>query len=475
MMLGGAGPDSAVSRLTPPVRAAFAELYAKRPPAQIKPGLSRIEGALAALPRGVVAEIPCVIIGGTNGKGSTSGFLWRVLALSGQRVGLYTSPHLVSFSERVTVNGVAIDDDDLEQALVGLRAMLPSDVYGAMSFFEVTTLLALMRFTKAYCDFNVLEVGLGGRLDATNVCQPVCSAIVSIGMDHMEYLGPTLAHIAREKAGIMREGCPVFWGGGAPEADAVIRAEAARTGADLRVAGVDFGESTADEREFFVSGERFAYPAEIASMPKWLRGNFVLAMAMALSIDAERAREGLCRWHDYSRVPRPISLRARSETILLPQVNGTPLPLLFDVCHNVDGARTFARGLRAELDRESMRVGTRIPGIVSILRDKDVEGIIRELKTVLDPIEMFVVPGERSLSVAADHERIVAIDPGMGLHGSWQEALNAVLRRVPAPGRVVVCGSVYACGHVLSEANAEELAASGARHQGQAAARVTHS
>lgn len=189
--------------------------------------LERVRAALEALGR-PERRYPSVLIAGTNGKGTTAALTHRALAEAGHRVGIYTSPHLVSFTERVRVGDQEIRQNEVVERVARIRASSPPEDTG-LTFFEVATLLALLTFAEAEVDVAVLEVGLGGRLDATNVVEPVCSAITSIGLDHQAYLGDTLAAIAREKAGVMRRGRPVVLGPGLPEEAADAIDEAARS------------------------------------------------------------------------------------------------------------------------------------------------------------------------------------------------------------------------------------------------------
>ena len=185
-------------------------LFAKRAN-NIKPGLERIKKSYEFLGK-PAGNIPAVLIGGTNGKGSTSGFLWSLLAQSLSAVGLYTSPHLMEWSERFQISGRQVDDQDAIALAQELESLLPADLYAELSFFELTTLIAFRLFEREQVAMQVLEVGLGGRWDASNVADPLLSVVVSVSLDHQEYLGQDLRQILREKLGIMRSGCPLFWG-----------------------------------------------------------------------------------------------------------------------------------------------------------------------------------------------------------------------------------------------------------------------
>ena len=198
--------------------------------------LERVRDALSHLGSPERAQ-PSILIAGTNGKGSTAALVHAALGAQGLRVGLYTSPHLVHFTERIRIGDDEIERNRVVADVARIRRIAPPEESG-LTFFEVSTLLAFLAFAERAVDVAVLEVGLGGRLDATNVVEPIVSAIVSIGLDHQSYLGSTLPAIAREKAGVMRQGRAVVLGSGIPEdARSALEDEAQRVGARIVEAG----------------------------------------------------------------------------------------------------------------------------------------------------------------------------------------------------------------------------------------------
>jgi dihydrofolate synthase/folylpolyglutamate synthase len=192
----------------------------------IRPGLGRMRALLRALGHPHRSH-PSVIVAGTNGKGSTSAMLTSVLNASGQRTGHYTSPHLVDLRERWTIGGEQIDPSLLDECIVALQDV-KSDI--VPTYFEALTLIAFLAFAKSNVDIAVLEVGMGGRLDATNVVKPLAALITPIGMDHMEYLGTTLRQIAAEKAGVIHRGAVVLTTNDEPRVLDVLRSRATRFG-----------------------------------------------------------------------------------------------------------------------------------------------------------------------------------------------------------------------------------------------------
>jgi len=209
-------------------------------PLSMRFGLERVERALSALGHPERAA-PVLHVAGTNGKGSTCAMAERALRAAGLRTGLYTSPHLVAFNERIQVDGAPLDDQALARAVAEVRAACPWHEAGApeerLTYFEMATLAAWVHLAAARVEVAVIEVGLGGRLDATNVVSPAVTAVARIGLDHTRWLGDTVEAVAREKAGILKPGVPaVFHAVQPPGALEALAAEAGRRGAPFTVA-----------------------------------------------------------------------------------------------------------------------------------------------------------------------------------------------------------------------------------------------
>lgn len=213
------------------------ELLGLQPTGEIRWGLRRVRGMLHAVGRPHMA-FRSVHVGGTNGKGSVAAMIASVLGSAGHSVGLYTSPHLIEFGERIRVAGRPVADELLA---AGARRLRPIAEETGATFFEATTALAFLCFAEADVDFVVAEVGLGGRLDATNVLLPEVAAITNVAWDHSDYLGHTLSAIAREKAGICKPGIPLVLGRLEPEAGRIVRGAAEQAGAPLLQIGYDAG------------------------------------------------------------------------------------------------------------------------------------------------------------------------------------------------------------------------------------------
>ena len=413
----------------------LAELYEKRPPRVMKPGLQRLHAAIGAL-RGKLdlgLDTPCVIIGGTNGKGSTSGFLYQLLAGAGVRTGLFTSPHLIHFSERIRVSDqLPLDDRYVVEALARLIHALPRQIYDELSFFEINTLLAWQIFRERGTEFNVLEVGLGGRLDTTNAAEPELSVITSIGLDHQEYLGQTLTAIAREKAGIMRPGKLLLWGGETyGEAYQTLREEAARIGARLQ-AVVDLADPSPDLK--------LLNDGKVCQWPGYLERNLRLA---ATAFDLLGRGDRALAWSRFvaGAVPKAPSLVGRFQRLLAAPVGERPRALLLDVCHNPAGARAFAAALRSIYGEQ------RLPGLITIFGDKDCNAILDELRAALGTLVLYPQVAERAWrreQLASRHQDL-----------RWEPDLATAWRAASSESGtpLVCCGSVHGIAELLQFLN----------------------
>jgi dihydrofolate synthase/folylpolyglutamate synthase len=466
---------------SPAFEATLAALYAKRPQV-IKPGLARMHAGLAALAaRGLphLPQAPVVLVGGTNGKGSTIGFLYQLLAAAGVRTGLYTSPHLVRFAERMQTSHQVVTDAMIEAELAALRRDLPAAVYDELSFFEAGTILAWRLFARLGTEVDLNEVGLGGRWDSTNASSPILSVITSLGLDHQEFLGDTTAKIAVEKAGILRPGHVALWGGdGAADvsACAALEAEAARIGAPLRKLGRDFAlepgcvrvtvPSGAGGPDGAESGEvvLLPLPRRAGTWPGFLKRNFALACAAAARLfalpatAAARQRAGGVSPHvcleravaafDRGEVPAAPSLVGRFDMRTVTGPSGPARPVVLDVGHNPDGARALVAGLR----ETGLLAGGPLPALVSILGDKDVGGILDVLAGSLAPLHLFASGSPRTFTKATLPERYRHLP----FHADFEAAWRAVAP-LPTDRPLVIAGSVHAVGEVLSALGIEPL------------------
>lgn len=404
-------------------------------PLGIRPGLEMVGAALAQLGH-PEARYPALHIAGTNGKGSTAALAAAMLAAAGARVGLYTSPHLSRYTERIRIVGAHLDqeiDQDEVPRLVDRVLGLGLD----LTFFEATTVMAFLAFAEAAVDVAVVECGLGGRLDATNLCRPVATAITSIGLDHTELLGSTLAAIAAEKAGIAKPGVPLVLGPVAEEARAVIAERAAAVGAPLLRHGTDFEAVLAPGPRPEPEEARLDYRGPggpLTRVPLALAGlhqavNAALALALTAFAperfrpDEAARRAGLlgARWP--GRLER-----------LAPD-------LWLDAAHNPDGARALARALPSV-------VGRKVVLLMGVLADKDVEGILRPLLGLASRVVATRPSSPRALPADQLAQQVNRLVPMVPIAVADDPADALVLARSLAQPEipVVACGSIYLVG-----------------------------
>ena len=410
----------------------------------VKFGLEAIECILARLGH-PERNYPTAIVAGTNGKGSTSAILASILRQAGYRTSLYTSPHLLRVNERIRVNGCEVSDQDFAQSFTDVRQAVDrlleeKSLAVRPSFFEFLTATAFLHFARARVGFAVLEVGMGGRLDATNVTEPRVAVITNVDLDHVEYLGSTHAAIAHEKAGVIKPRRPVVSGCEHPDAAEVVRRRAVELGAELlelprfaalsSVRNLD-GRSTFD---LALNGHR------LSGLDSPLRGEFQVKNAIAAVTAAWRlAADG------FNITPAAMAegLRQASWPGRLEVVAERPLVVL-DGAHNPAAAREVAA-----FAREHWR-GRRLRLVYASMRDK----AIGEISEILFPIADTVYLTRPSLERAASPEEILAQTryrpPHVVLEADPTRALAAA-RAASSPDDVVLaCGSLFLVGALLS-------------------------
>ena len=429
------------------IDALIARLLALHPKA-IDLSLGRIERLLDALGDPQKRLPPTIHVAGTNGKGSTIAFMRAMLEAHGLAVHVDTSPHLVRFNERIRLGakggGVLVDDQRLLDALQRCEAAnngLP------VSFYEIVTAAAFLLFAEEPADVLLLEVGLGGRFDATNVIdRPACAIVTSIGMDHAEYLGDTLAKIAAEKAGIFKRGAPAVI---APqtyrEADEVLVAEAARRGANaVWVGGQEFGLREEAGRLVYQDEDRLMdLPLpRLVGRHQHINAATAIAGLRAAGYDLpDLAFEtGLTRAEWPARMQR-LS-RGRLADICPP---GSELWL--DGGHNADGGRVLAAAMADLQDRNPAPLIM----IVGMLGTKDTSAVLKPFAGLARELIAVPIPGQQAARTAED---VASLARAVGLNarpaGSASAALEDIARQAwPVPPRILICGSLYLAGEVL--------------------------
>ncbi len=399
-------------------------------PKSIELGLDRVLEVKARL--GVSYSGTIVTVAGTNGKGSTCAMLESILCAAGYRVGLYTSPHLLRYNERIRVDRRPIDDAALCAAFARVEA---SREGVPLTYFEFGTLAAWVVFARQPLEALILEVGMGGRLDAVNAFDSDCAVLTSIAIDHTEYLGETREDIGREKAGIFRAARPAIVADPDPPVSVLEHARA--IGADLQCFGRDFG-CNAGEGPWTFWGRR-GRRAGLAA--PGLRGAFQLRNASAclaaldelagrLPVDVDALRRGL----------ETVELTARF------QVFPGPPAVVLDVAHNPEAAAVLARNLA---DTGPFQ---RTFAVFGMLRDKDAAGVCRALKGSFDAWFVAALGGERGADAGRLAQAVRATDPGAEVEcfDSPRSAFAAATKRAGRNDRIVVFGSFYTVADVMA-------------------------
>ncbi|HYP84436.1 bifunctional tetrahydrofolate synthase/dihydrofolate synthase [Variovorax sp.] len=397
----------------------------------IELGLDRVREVAQRL--GLAFSCPVITVAGTNGKGSTCAMLESILANAGYKTAVYSSPHLVHFEERLRLNGESVDAQAL---LPHFEAVEAARGQTSLTYFEFTTLAILNCMAAQPLDAAILEVGLGGRLDAVNIIDADCAIITSIDLDHMDFLGPDRESIGREKAGIMRAGRPAIVSDPVPP-DSVI-AHAAQIGADLWRHGTDFNVS-GDKQQWNWAGRGrrysgLAYPA-LRGANQLVNAAGVLAALEALRqrlpITAQAVRIGLAR----AELPGRFQI-----------VPGQPA-LVLDVAHNPHAVAALAENL------DAMGFYPTTHGVFGVMADKDLAPILARMGPLIDRWYFCDLPTPRAASAADLAARWQAQngrrDVSATTHATPQEALDAAVAAADPTDRIVVFGSFFTVGGVL--------------------------
>ncbi len=412
----------------------ISERLRARHPQKIDLSLERMRALCAALGDPQDRLPPVVHVAGTNGKGSTVAFLRAMAEAAGLRVHVYTSPHLVRFNERIRLAGRLIEDGALNAILDRIEA-----VPGQATVFENTTAAAFLAMSETPADLAVIEVGLGGRFDATNVIErPLLSVIAPVDLDHAEFLGTDLGTIASEKAGVLKAGARGVVARQHSEAMAAIERAAAQAGSPLTTMGVDFDAWSERGGMVFQDQDRFLDLPAPALFGSHQIDNAGLAIAAALELDLPEAAiaEGL----------RAVRWPARMQRITAGRygeaARAADAELWLDGGHNPHAARALAEAVQARQAKAPRPLAL----IVGMLANKDAGGFFEAFRG--SAATVFTVPFE---GACATPEALAAVARGHGLgatpSGGVGEALDQALRL--GAGRVVICGSLYLAGEVL--------------------------
>ena len=391
--------------------------------------LHRVERALALFDH-PEQRYPAFHIAGTNGKGSTAAMLHRILTAAGYRVALYTSPHVVTFTERIRVGEEEISEDEVVELaeLVKLRAAKEGI---RLTFFEFVTVMALIYFARREVDVAVVEVGLGGRLDATNLAVSRVSIITTISRDHEAYLGSDLLSIAREKGGIIKEGVPVVCGPLDPQVGGLLQGMAQAKGSASYFLGRDFSVSLREGGLFDYGGLEWNLKAlSVGLRGRHQRNNAALALC---ALEAARpdfpvrepaVREGL----------KAVCWPGRLEVIL-----ERPMVIL-DGAHNGEGIRTLVGEMRELLGAKKAKL------LFAVMADKDWPLMLRELSAVADEMVFTRVPMERSADPRKVAEAVKEVPTTVS--DDPRQAIRLLLDKAGPEDAILVTGSLYLLSEV---------------------------
>jgi dihydrofolate synthase/folylpolyglutamate synthase len=434
--------------MTPPLDAIVARLTALHPK-RIDLSLDRVERLLAALDHPERKLPPVIHVAGTNGKGSTVAFMRAILEAAGKRVHVYTSPHLVRFNERYRLGqsgeGVLVSDAELSATLEECERV---NAGAPITVFEITTAVGLLLFARHPADVLLMEVGLGGRLDATNVVDhPLATIITRIAIDHTDFLGDTLDTIANEKVGILKRGTPAIVAAQARDALAAIERQAARLNVPLKIAGEDW---TATEERGRLVYQDEAGLLDLPAPKLYGRHQFENA---GLAIAALRAIKPLkiapaAYEAGMIKADWPARLQRLAQGRLV-ELAPAGSELWLDGGHNPDGGRAIAAAL-ADLEE---RVSRPLVLIVGMLASKDCEGFLSNFTGLARRMIAVPVPGaEKGMSAEAVADAARAIGLPATSRDNLIEALDAArkLDLDPSP-RILITGSLYLAGEVLRE------------------------
>jgi dihydrofolate synthase/folylpolyglutamate synthase len=414
----------------------LALLESRHAETHIDMGLDRVRAVKERM--GLKFDCPVIMVAGTNGKGSTCAMLESVLLHAGYRVGLYIKPHFLHFNERARVNGDNASDEALIEAFKALESVR-GEV--SLTYFEFTTLAIMHLLSKSAIDVAILEVGLGGRLDAVNVIDADVSIVTSIDIDHKEYLGETREEIGFEKAGIFRPGKAAICSDPMPPASLIRHAE--DIGADLWLLGRDFNYQ-GDKQQWSFAGRNqrrnsLAYPA-LRGANQLLNASAALAALEALRLQlpagAQEVRSGLAL----------VELPGRFQ--VLP---GRPT-IVYDVAHNPHAAATLAQNLG------NMGFHPFTYAVFGIMQDKDIDAVIAPLAQYIDHWCVADLPSPRSASASELAEKLEALRPAGARNDEYSatafanpgEAFANAISRAGESDRIVVFGSFYTVAGVMA-------------------------
>ncbi|RST76227.1 bifunctional folylpolyglutamate synthase/dihydrofolate synthase [Siminovitchia acidinfaciens] len=398
-------------------------------------GLARMEWLLEKMGN-PEKELKVIHVAGTNGKGSTVTFLRSILNEAGYEVGTFTSPYIETFNERISINGNPVSDADLVKLVRIVKPLteeLEAGELGPPTEFEIITAMAMYYFANIRSvDFTILEVGLGGRFDSTNTVHPLMTIITNIGMDHINILGDTVEKIAFEKAGIIKEGVPLFTGAKQQEAHSVIRAEAEKKHAEVYQLGIDF---SVENHESVPGGEKFTYlsrETQYENMKLSLLGrhqteNAAIAVASLMYMK----ENGLLKLSEKE-------IRAGLEKAYWPgrmEVLQQRPVVILDGAHNTEGLKAFAATMNNRYEGKNIKM------IFAALEDKDLSHMLPLLKTM--NAEVYFTQFDFPRAASASKLKEIGKMEDASVEEDWRALLRRMVNELDVEDVLAVTGSLY--------------------------------
>jgi len=417
-------------------------------PKKIDLSLGRIERLLEALGRPQDRLPPTIHLAGTNGKGSTAAFLRAISEAAGERCHMYTSPHLVRFNERIVLAGAPVDDARLEEAFAQCEA---ANGDHDITFFEITTAAAFLLFSETPADRLILETGLGGRVDATNVLpRPQCTVITPVSFDHQAFLGDTIEAIAGEKAGIIKPRVPLILAPQTPEAEQVITAIGHDKQAPVQIWGQDFRAYPEHGRLVFEAEEELLDldPPGLVGSHQIINAGVAAATARQCGYDADAISRGIGAAH------WPARLQRLTEGTLADHVHALQGALWLDGGHNLAAAEVLAASLG------EMEAGRARPLILicAFSNNKDAAGYLRFFHGLAAQVIGIDFQGGREGAQTPRAVAQAARQAGIPAHtaAGLEDAVLDAISNTPG-ARIVICGSLYLAGEVLAHAQDDHV------------------
>ncbi|WP_079530418.1 bifunctional folylpolyglutamate synthase/dihydrofolate synthase [Halobacillus hunanensis] len=400
---------------------------------KVKPGLNRMKWMMERLGH-PEKKITSIHIAGTNGKGSTLTFLRNLLQKQGYAVGSFTSPYITRFNERISINGIQIDDEELAELVLDIKPLaeqLADTVWGEPTEFEVITAMAILYFSRHSLDFALFEAGLGGRLDSTNIIQPVLSIITNIGLDHMGILGDSYEQIAYEKAGIIKEETPVITGAERDDVMQVINQKAAKQQAPVFMFGKSF---TSTHLKSVQNGECFSFTTsdyEVSTLFSRLKGEHQIKNAsLALyAMELLKAADFIMDRDYYETGIESTFWPARFE-----KVSEQP-QIILDGAHNQEGTTALIKTMMKHYN------DNRIIIMYAALRDKPVEEMLTQLKGIAD--ELWVTQFDFPKAMKAEEISQLISHNRLYVRMNYKRALEEIRQTMNESDVLLITGSLY--------------------------------